>query len=117
MKSRSILAVLSVIIFAAYIIFNPSFTQKSVHLGKDRFYTYVDNVAHQFHSRSHEYEYHLLAINTDGTQKLFTLTVDEELHPRSYLRLYINGKSQVTDWEEIRRETLPSKLTEQLNQL
>ena len=117
MLTRSLLALLGIMSFAAYIIFNPSFNQTSMHLGKDRFYTYVDNVAHRFHSKSHEYEYHLMAINTKGTQKLVTLTIDHELHPRSYLRLYINSDSKVTDWEEIRRETVPSKLTEQLNLL
>lgn len=114
---RSLLAVLGMIAFAAYIIVNPGFNQSSMHLGKERFYTYVDNVAHKFHNKSHEYEYTVLAVNASGTQKMLTLTVDHELHPRSYLRLYINSDSEVTDWEEIRREALPSKLTEQFNLL
>jgi uncharacterized protein (TIGR01655 family) len=117
MIKRLILAVFGIALFGAYIAFNPAFHQTSMHLGKERFYTYVDNVAHRFHKKSHVYEYHLMAINTNGTQKLLTLKVDHELHPRSYLRLYIDRDSKVTDWEEIRRETLPSKLTEQLRQL
>jgi uncharacterized protein (TIGR01655 family) len=117
MKLRSFLAVLSVILFSAYIMANPAFHQAATHLGKERFYTYVGVVSNTFLSQSSEYEYHLMAIDTNGTQKELTLTVHEELHPHTYLRLYIDRDSKVTDWDEIRRENLPRKLTEQFNVL
>jgi uncharacterized protein (TIGR01655 family) len=117
MISRSLLAVIGILSFAAYIVLNPAFDLTTRHLGKERFYTYVDNTTHNLRKNARQYEYDLLAINDRGQQKLVTLTVDHELYPHSYLRLYLNSHSKITDWEEIRRETLPSRLTEQFKQL
>lgn len=98
------------LIFMTYILFNSS--AFLLHVGKEHFYSYISQEAQSMtNNAKYHYIYHLLSMNSNGNQKVLTVKTDQALHPRSYIQLYVNNEGQVTDWNEIRSESLPRSIS------
>lgn len=99
-----------ILIFATYILFNSSVFL--LHVGKEHFYSYISQEAQSITSNAkYRYIYHLLSMNSHGHQQVLTVKTEQALHPRSYIQLYVDKKGEVTDWNEIRSESLPRSIS------
>lgn len=104
------IALTVMLIFATYILFNSS--AFLLHVGKEHFYSYISQEAQSItNNAKYHYIYHLVSMNSTGHQKLLTVKTEQALHPRSYIQLYVDKEGEVTDWNEIRSESLPRSIS------
>lgn len=104
------IAFVVMLIIGSYVAFNSS--SFLLHVGKEHFYSYITQETESItNSNKYHYIYHLLSMNSNGNQRVLTLKTAEALHNRSYIQLYVNKDGQVTDWDEIRPESLPRSIS------
>ncbi|MEK5067403.1 YxeA family protein [Sporosarcina sp. FSL K6-1508] len=61
------------------------------------------------------YEYTLPAFDKKGNEKEFTFTGGHELRKDAYLELFIKKGKEVTSYQEVEKEEIPTKAKDKLN--
>ncbi|WP_144519499.1 YxeA family protein [Bacillus thuringiensis] len=87
-------------------------------IGKDSYYVQVnkDGIKDDTGGGKVEiYRYELPAYDEKGNEKTIQFTADKKLKKDALLRLYVKKEKEVTAWEEVSIEKVPSKAKEKMN--
>lgn len=88
-------------------------------LGTDVYYTQVQGQGEKLENNASgeiyvTYEYELPAFDINGQQKTLKFTAPKQLRERAYLSLFVKEGKGVTSYQEVTREELPVKPSQQL---
>lgn len=87
-------------------------------IGKDSYYVQVTKEGTKEDtggSKMEIYRYELPAYDEKGNEKTIKFTSDKQLKKDAFLRLYVKKEKEVTAWEEVSIEDVPSKAKEKMN--
>ncbi|MCC3688780.1 YxeA family protein [Bacillus cereus] len=86
-------------------------------IGKDSYYVQVTKEGTKEDtggSKMEIYRYELPAYDEKGNEKTIKFTSDKQLKKDAFLRLYVKREKEVTAWEEVSIEDVPSKAKEKM---
>ncbi|MCP3776171.1 YxeA family protein [Paenibacillus sp. MZ04-78.2] len=89
-------------------------------LGADVYYTQVQGQGKKLENKIDNgeimvrYEYELSALDKNGQQKTLKFSAPKQLREKAYLSLFVKEGKGVTSYQEVAKEELPGKASQQL---
>ncbi|KPV58597.1 membrane protein [Paenibacillus sp. A3] len=114
--------IISCIVIAALLLGGLFFLQNVNlnRLGTDVYYTQIQGQGKKLEDKLDNgeimvrFEYELPAFDKNGQQKTFKFSAPKQLREKAYLSLFVKDGKGVTSYQEVTKEELPQKASQQL---